>query len=92
MKKTAPRYRFKTPPAKPKPPPVSESPDITDADMALLNEFIHDPNRSDTLRLAALKLKVARETAMLKERVAEKSGGMHIVVNTLADEDTDEDA
>lgn len=60
--------------------------------MALLDEFIHDASRSDTLRLAALKLKVTRESMMLKERIAEKGTGMNVVVNTLADEEPDEDA
>lgn len=61
--------------------------EITDEDMAILNALIRDPDRPDSLRLNALKLKVARETAMLKERVAEKSTGMNIVVNTLSEDD-----
>lgn len=62
---------------------------ITEADMKLLNEFIHDPSRADSLRLAALKLKVARETALLKERIAEKSSGLQVTVNTLGDDDAE---
>ena len=57
--------------------------------MAVLNEFIHDAARSDSLRLAALKVKVGREAAMLKERVADKSSGMNITVNTLGDDDAE---
>jgi len=57
--------------------------------MAVLNEFIHDTERSDSLRLAALKVKVGREAALLKERIAEKSTGLNVVVNTLDGEDTD---
>lgn len=77
----------------PKKPPIPQpdaGPEITDEDMAILNSFIRDPDRPDALRLNALKLKVARETAMLKERIAEKSTGMNIVVNTLS-EDGDEE-
>ena len=60
---------------------------ITAADMAVLNEFIHDTARSDSLRLAALKVKVAREVASLKERISDKNAGMNITVNTLGDDD-----
>lgn len=68
---------------------LDEEAEITAADMAVLNEFIHDPERSDSLRLAALKVKVGREAAMLKDRIAEKSSGMNIVVNTLSEDDAD---
>lgn len=64
--------------------------EITEEDMAILNEFIRDPERPDSLRLNALKLKVARETAMLKERIAEKSTGMNITVNSLAEDEDGE--
>jgi len=75
------------PKAPPKPDVKDTGHDVTDEDMAILNSFIRDPDRPDSLRLNALKLKVARETAMLKERIAEKSTGMNIVVNTLDGED-----
>jgi hypothetical protein len=69
---------------------LDEEAEVTALDMAVLNEFIHDTERSDTLRLAALKVKVGREAALLKERIAEKTSGMNIVVNTLSeDEDGD---
>ena len=87
-------------PRKPKPPPkappkrdvkktLDEEAEVTALDMAVLNEFIHDTERSDSLRLAALKVKVGREAALLKERIAEKSTGLNVVVNTLDGEDTD---
>jgi hypothetical protein len=90
-----PRAQRKAPP--PKAPPkrdvkksLDEEAEVTALDMAVLNEFIHDTERSDTLRLAALKVKVGREAALLKERIAEKTSGMNIVVNTLSeDEDGD---
>lgn len=69
---------------------LDEEAEITAADMAVLNEFIHDPERSDSLRLAALKVKVGREAAMLKDRIAEKSTGMSITVNTLGEDDDGE--
>lgn len=71
----------------PRAEPPDAGHDVTDEDMAILNSFIRDPDRPDALRLNALKLKVARETAVLKERIAEKSTGMNIVVNTLSDEE-----
>lgn len=85
-----PRPQRKATPLKaPTPKSLDEEAEITAADMAVLNEFIHDPERSDSLRLAALKVKVGREAAMLKDRIAEKSSGMNIVVNTLGDEDAE---
>lgn len=69
------------------PKSLDEEATITAADMAVLNEFIHDTARSDSLRLAALKVKVGREAAMLKERIADKTSGMNITVNTLDEED-----
>jgi hypothetical protein len=68
---------------------LDEEAEVTALDMAVLNEFIHDAERSDTLRLAALKVKVGREAALLKERIAEKTTGMNIVVNTLSEDDPD---
>ena len=79
----------KAPPKRDVKKTLDEEAEVTALDMAVLNEFIHDTERSDSLRLAALKLKVARETAMLKERIAEKSTGLNVVVNTLDGEDTD---
>lgn len=91
------KQRQKAPPKRdaklaiPRAEPPDAGHDVTDEDMAILNSFIRDPDRPDSLRLNALKLKVARETAMLKERIAEKSTGMSITVNTLGeDEDAEE--
>lgn len=77
-------------PRKPKSRTLDQEAEITAADMAVLNEFIHDATRSDSLRLAALKVKVGREAAMLKDRIAEKSSGMNIVVNTLTEDEDGE--
>lgn len=89
----SPKQRGKAPPnrdaKKPIPRTLDEEARITAADMAVLNQFIHDSERSDSLRLAALKVKVGREAAMLKDLISEKSSGMNIVVNTLSE---DEDA
>jgi hypothetical protein len=68
---------------------IDEEAEVTALDMAVLNEFIHDATRSDSLRLAALKVKVGREAAMLKERIAEKSSGMSITVQSLDGDEPD---
>ena len=85
-----PRKQSK-PKAKPPQRKAISGPEVDADDMAYLNALIHDESKPDSLRLNALKLKVSRETAMLKERIAEKTQGMNITVQSLAEEEADEE-